>query len=166
MSEQRRCNACQHVDEYEQSDTRCKGCGQFNYLTSHDPGKTSSATPDGHDSGTETLRENGEIEYAIEWPWGERMTIDERLFVGRIPPVANSLIERLEAEYLGVSRMHAELSIQNDQLGIRDLESMNGTYVNGDRLEPYVRVLIQAGDRLRFGMNLSASIVSRVTDGG
>ncbi|MFH1145333.1 MAG: SpoIIE family protein phosphatase [Candidatus Eisenbacteria bacterium] len=48
-----------------------------------------------------------------------------------------------------VSRQHAELSVEEARLYLRDLESGNGTWVNGRRISE--RVEIHPGDRLRFG---------------
>ncbi len=39
------------------------------------------------------------------------------------------------------------------QYGICDLQSRDGTYVNNQRLRPQVEVLLQQGDRVRFGRN-------------
>jgi pSer/pThr/pTyr-binding forkhead associated (FHA) protein len=48
-----------------------------------------------------------------------------------------------------VSRVHCRLTVLPDgTLEVRDLESTNGTYVNGARVE---RARLQAGDRLGIG---------------
>lgn len=48
-----------------------------------------------------------------------------------------------------VSRVHCRLTALPDgQLEVRDLESTNGTYVNGERIE---RTLLSSGDRLQVG---------------
>jgi pSer/pThr/pTyr-binding forkhead associated (FHA) protein len=48
-----------------------------------------------------------------------------------------------------VSRVHCRLTVLPDgTLEVRDLESTNGTYVNGARVE---RARLQAGDRLGVG---------------
>lgn len=53
-----------------------------------------------------------------------------------------------------VSRMHARISENAGDLSsgflIEDLNSTNGTYVNGIRLEPYRKKQIRAGDVIRF----------------
>lgn len=46
-----------------------------------------------------------------------------------------------------LSRKHAELFILNGQLMVKDLESANGTYVNGARIE---EAKLQKGDELRL----------------
>lgn len=48
-----------------------------------------------------------------------------------------------------VSRVHCRLTARPDgQLEVRDLESTNGTYVNGERVE---NAMLHEGDRLQVG---------------
>ena len=51
----------------------------------------------------------------------------------------------------GVGRRHAQLLIRNGQLFIEDLDSVNGTVVNKQRLEPRKPHPVNSGDELRFG---------------
>jgi predicted amidophosphoribosyltransferase len=51
----------------------------------------------------------------------------------------------------GVSRRHAQLVHEGDSWYVVDLDSTNGTYVNGTEIAPQVRVPIQDGDRIGFG---------------
>lgn len=55
------------------------------------------------------------------------------------------------AKKLGVSREHAELVFVNFRYHIRDLGSMNGTWLNGKRLEPNDFLTVNSGDALRLG---------------
>src|SRR5438105_6075311 len=48
------------------------------------------------------------------------------------------------------SRVHAEFRIEGDQFVIYDLESRNGTYVNG---KPVERHVLLEGDQVSFGLN-------------
>jgi pSer/pThr/pTyr-binding forkhead associated (FHA) protein len=50
---------------------------------------------------------------------------------------------------VSVSRFHAELRSVDDGWLLRDLGSMNGTYLNGMRITTPTRV--RAGDQVRFG---------------
>lgn len=53
-----------------------------------------------------------------------------------------------------VSRKHAELFFQGERLYLRDLNSQNGTYLNGRRIENHdldLAVEIQAGDEISLG---------------
>jgi pSer/pThr/pTyr-binding forkhead associated (FHA) protein len=47
-----------------------------------------------------------------------------------------------------VSRLHCQLSAADDVLHVKDLDSTNGTFVNGERV---VSAKLQPGDRLRIG---------------
>lgn len=51
----------------------------------------------------------------------------------------------------GVSRQHAVITFANARYYIEDLESMNETLLNRDRLHPYQRYPIKHGDYLQFG---------------
>jgi pSer/pThr/pTyr-binding forkhead associated (FHA) protein len=51
----------------------------------------------------------------------------------------------------GVSRRHAIVLARRRFLTIRDLNSTNGTFINGLRLMPQQDVPLEHGDRLRFG---------------
>ncbi|MHB0855995.1 MAG: serine/threonine protein kinase [Anaerolineae bacterium] len=50
-----------------------------------------------------------------------------------------------------VSRNHARVTQQQRRYQIEDLESANGTFVNGQRLAPHVPHLLRNGDRIRMG---------------
>jgi len=47
-----------------------------------------------------------------------------------------------------VSRLHCQLSAGSAELEVRDLDSTNGTFVNGARVE---RAVLKTGDRLGVG---------------
>jgi pSer/pThr/pTyr-binding forkhead associated (FHA) protein len=47
-----------------------------------------------------------------------------------------------------VSRLHCRLTLQSDGLLVEDLESTNGTFVNGERV---TKLLLRNGDALRVG---------------
>ena len=49
---------------------------------------------------------------------------------------------------MSVSRRHCQLNCDNKVLKIRDLNSRNGTYLNGKRIDEAV---IQAGDSIKIG---------------
>ena len=62
--------------------------------------------------------------------------------VGRAPTCDVPIIDPT------ISRRHAELRCDDDGVQVRDLESSNGTFVNGARIES---CRVSAGDRLTFG---------------
>lgn len=60
----------------------------------------------------------------------------------------------------GVSRIHAEVQLKPDDIYIIDLDSANGTTVNGTRLETITPVAIRHGDLIQLG-DLSLQLISR-----
>jgi pSer/pThr/pTyr-binding forkhead associated (FHA) protein len=52
---------------------------------------------------------------------------------------------------LGVSRQHAILMSNVDGLWLIDLDSTNGTWVNGLYLQPGLKYRLRNGDRIEFG---------------
>ncbi|MGC9397503.1 MAG: FHA domain-containing protein [Anaerolineae bacterium] len=52
----------------------------------------------------------------------------------------------------GVSRRHARIYRREGRLFIEDLDSTNGTFLNDDRLEPYVPCELHDGDTLTLGV--------------
>lgn len=60
-------------------------------------------------------------------------------------------LSRYEAIENGVSRCHALIRREGNRLYLRDLGSVNGTYVNGEKLSPHMPRLIAHGDTVRLG---------------
>jgi hypothetical protein len=60
----------------------------------------------------------------------------------------------------GVSRMHAEVLLEEDGVYVVDLESANGTLVNGKRLEPQKSAPVRHGDVIQLG-KLRLQLISR-----
>ncbi len=51
-----------------------------------------------------------------------------------------------------VSRRHAQIIRQKEEVFVEDLKSSNGTILNGKNLEPGRRYPLKNGDELRFGL--------------
>jgi hypothetical protein len=51
----------------------------------------------------------------------------------------------------GVSRRHARILRKDNRLTVEDLGSTNGTFLNGQRLTPYLSYALQKGDKLQLG---------------
>ena len=51
----------------------------------------------------------------------------------------------------GISRRHAALVQYHGMLHIIDLESTNGTFINGNRIRPNVATQVRSGDVLTLG---------------
>ncbi len=73
----------------------------------------------------------------------EAYTLKEIMTVGRSKE--NDLV--LKDQY--ISNQHAKITLEEDQFFLEDLDSANGTYLNGDRLIDVVKLM--NGDRVRFG---------------
>jgi hypothetical protein len=76
------------------------------------------------------------------------------LIVGR----ENSPISGRLADYTNVGRRHAEVRSDGCKLTVVDLDSMNGTFVNDERLPPSRATSVRAGDRIRFATRLQATV--------
>jgi len=59
-----------------------------------------------------------------------------------------------------VSRLHCRLSAGATELQVEDLESTNGTFVNGERV---ARAALKSGDRL--GVGEVEFLISRASEG-
>lgn len=55
----------------------------------------------------------------------------------------------IEAE--GISRLHAKISRQEGEYYLEDLNSTNGTYLNGNPVEYHQKKKLHKGDKIRFG---------------
>lgn len=60
-------------------------------------------------------------------------------------------LKAYDAQYKGVSRLHAVLHRGHNMLQIEDLSSRNGTFVNGRRLIPHELKILHDGDEVRLG---------------
>jgi pSer/pThr/pTyr-binding forkhead associated (FHA) protein len=68
-------------------------------------------------------------------------------------------LSKYKAYDQGVSRLHAVLAIQTDQVTITDLGSANGTWLNGVRLPPHTVHTLKNGDLVSLGtMKIQAVI--------
>ncbi len=50
----------------------------------------------------------------------------------------------------GVSRKHAQITLDDGALYLEDLDSTNGTRINGFQLEPNIQYRLRSGDELEF----------------
>lgn len=102
--------------------------------------------------------------FVLKWSWGESL-LTGNVFVGRVPPVVSDLAQRIEQSFPNISRLHAEFCSSPDGFHIKDYASMNGTFVNGRRIEPHVPVVVSPGDVIRFASRLEVTIGLSTTRG-
>ena len=97
------------------------------------------------------------VPWVLDFHIGKRLLqlqVHERMIIGRgesgtgAPDVD---LDPLDAHEHGVSRRHAILLTRERFLTIRDLNSTNGTFINGLRLQRSQDVPLEHGDRLQFG---------------
>src|SRR3984957_11920239 len=70
---------------------------------------------------------------------------DKQILVGRSSDLDMVLVEDM------VSRKHARIAMQADQIWIEDLGSTNGTFVNGEKIK---RARLKEGDRVLIGTSI------------
>ncbi len=80
------------------------------------------------------------------------------LLLGRDP--AESLVAAAFASYENVSRRHATVKMDDGgHATIRDENSTNGTFVNGDRVLPGIAVRLADGDMVRLAGDVTAEVM-------
>jgi len=76
-------------------------------------------------------------------------------FVGREDPVSGVFpeidLDQHGGHDAGVGRKHARLFMQGNQLMLEDLDSVNGTFLNKQKLLPNQPQMVTSGAELRFG---------------
>lgn len=90
-------------------------------------------------------------------PDGSEHAIDleQDVVIGRQPrpddPPVTLDLETYDGHELGVSRHHCMMKKINGNLILVDLDSINGTFLNGDRAIPLKRYNIKDGDTITIG---------------
>ncbi|MGJ3237092.1 MAG: FHA domain-containing protein [Anaerolineae bacterium] len=70
----------------------------------------------------------------------------------RRKPSGNHIdLSPFKANERGVSRIHAQIHMANDRLYITDMDSTNGTIVDGARLQPHQAVVLRQGSDVLLG---------------
>lgn len=109
-------------------------------------------------------RGTGPLDFAMPWvielrvvgtPSVLQVQVRESMIVGRSDQARGTRpdidLEPFNGHYLGVSRAHSMISARNSRVSIRDMNSSNGTFLNGGRLEPGHEYRVHHGDTLTFG---------------
>ena len=72
--------------------------------------------------------------------------------VGEAQPIMPDIdLTPYQAYASGVSRLHAVIKREHEQVYVMDLDSSNGTYLNGKRLQPNSMQALSHGDMLSLG---------------
>src|SRR5689334_8472755 len=93
--------------------------------------------------------------HGTQMPKPVRLRVDSELIVGCVvqgdPNAPDVDLAPYGAEALGVSRQHVTIMTEGERLMIRDLNSNNGTFLNGNRLKPDEGYFIKNGDQIQLG---------------
>jgi hypothetical protein len=83
------------------------------------------------------------------------VSLEQPVCLGRLDPAASTFPEVDLTQYggleKGVSRRHARLKARKGAIVVEDLASINGTFVNGRRLIPYLAEVVRDGDQIQIG---------------
>lgn len=106
--------------------------------------------------GTATLGRQAQIELHIGSPASKpiRANLTHRVIIGRGDENHANVdinISAYEAAEKGVSRCHAALEVVDKTLMVSDLNSTNGTFINGQPILPGHRRVVRDGDELLLG---------------
>jgi hypothetical protein len=81
--------------------------------------------------------------------------LDKVIHIGRVDPTTTVFpeVDLTEDGSLAksVSRRHARILRQDDTVVLEDLGSINGTFINGKRLDPYMPEMLKDGDKVQLG---------------
>ncbi len=155
-----KCPYCEH--ELMEGALICSNCGLSLW---DDPRETVLTRKLGEDAnefsiksgwGTATFRERNQVilhirdasEPIVFRPGQEYLIGREDATKGIVPDLDMTPYGALEQ---GVSRIHAALRRGDDVLSIVDLDSANGTFLNGQRLASNQPRLLRDGDEIRLG---------------
>jgi len=83
------------------------------------------------------------------------LSADREILVGRLD-AAHGIFPELDMTTddgleQGVSRRHARIYTRDGTCFVEDLDSTNGTFLNGERITPYLPYAFHDGDALTFG---------------
>lgn len=94
------------------------------------------------------------------------ISLDKAVHIGRVDPASNVFpevyISNEDDAAKSVSRRHARIMRQSGTVVVEDLASVNGTFLNGKRLDPYLPELLNDGDVLYLGkVAITIKIISQ-----
>ncbi|MBI1279694.1 MAG: FHA domain-containing protein [Anaerolineaceae bacterium] len=146
--------------------TTCQQCGQENAEGYTVCVKCGSASPLSAPQSQPAQQVSYAIKFLVE---GEELPLSlipsQRAIMGRQAPFMLQLpdvdLTSYSAAEHGISRVHAVIDCSRTGLQITDLDSRNGTFVNGEKLYPYNAHVLRHGDTLRLG-SMSLEVIVKV----
>jgi hypothetical protein len=151
------CTTC--ITEYADGSLGCLCCGLLlekssavNTRSSVYP--TPSTEVGGHIVHVGKLPEQGVAIYVAESQEPLIVKLNDRLTLGRrkdvpVPDLVD--LTPFDAYRLGVSRNHAGLVYKDSKIYLHDIGSVNGSWLNGQRLKPYELYLLPSGAAVSLG---------------
>jgi pSer/pThr/pTyr-binding forkhead associated (FHA) protein len=144
----------------------CGECGS--YLLEDDQRKTDPLEKSmaawlgkaGNESEEESSQPEEVYQGAIRLKIGHRkreveVKLDKEVNIGRVDPSSTVFPEvdltNDEDALKSVSRRHARIFLRDSAVRLEDLGSINGTHVNGRKLDPYMPEVLHDGDILQLG---------------
>jgi len=107
-----------------------------------------------------------------QWKTPIRLRVENKITVGRVVAGDNNKrpdvdLSPYDAETMGVSRLHFSIEPDVDRLVLRDLNSGNGTQLNGNRLKSEEGYRLSSGDQIMAGLlHLDVTFVLSPSYGG
>jgi len=156
-----KCPVCQA--KYPENTLFCEECGA--YLPGDRPEETDPLAM-GEVAWMEREETREAAEEDITSPLGLKLTIPDsehnvevlltkEVNIGRLDPISASFPDvDLTGESgleRGVSRRHAKITRRGHEVFIEDLGSLNGTFLNREKLAPFLPQAIKSGDELQLG---------------
>lgn len=124
--------------------------------------------PDPHESGLVVVRKPTRLRVIM--PDNTEQTFSDlspRLMIGRSTASGKLDIDIDLSPYdqgiYGVSRAHALIAPDHNQLVVKDLRSTNGTELNGESLRPMRSYVLQSGDKIKVA-NLKIQVFIEYDD--
>jgi pSer/pThr/pTyr-binding forkhead associated (FHA) protein len=149
-----RCPFCDSV--YPENTLFCEECGSYmapssEYATDPLAGQTAGEV----DYGRSERAKYRTLVLAIQDGGRFELPLSKEVVIGRLdasravfPDVDLTGEDGLEK---GISRRHARISRRENEVFIEDLNSLNGTFLNANRLVPELPYPLKDGDRVQLG---------------
>jgi pSer/pThr/pTyr-binding forkhead associated (FHA) protein len=156
-----KCPTCQ--TRHPNNTIFCEECGT--YLPESDQKETDILVVTG-ETWPEREETSGASGEGVTSPLGLKLTIldsgrdvevplTKEVNIGRLDPASASFpdIDLTSDGGLGkgISRRHAKITRRGSEVFIEDLGSINGTFLNRERLKPYLSQALKSGDELQLG---------------
>jgi len=139
-------------------------------MNSGDKDATRSFTPVGEQSTTDNKPDdsrparpsNAPVGTALLTVIGDNLSVDYFALTGEEALVGRATEAAVVLDDVTVSRQHAKLSREGAKWRVKDLRSLNGTYVNKERVESKE---LKDGDELQIGKFRFVFVSPEVTNG-